>query len=120
MARPSAAVKASPVAKKPAAETLPKPADVETPSVSQSTGKNTIWRVVAYTYNHQDQAEHKAQTINDRYPDLKAEVFSPKGDGAPYLVTLGGPMERDAAFQLRNRAVSQGLPHDTYAQNYSH
>jgi hypothetical protein len=120
VARTRAAVKASPVAKKPAAETLPKPAVVQTPSVSQSTGKNTIWRVVAYTYNHQDQAEHKAQTIHDKYPGLKAEVFSPKGDGAPYLVTLGGPMERDAAFQLRNRAVGQGLPRDTYVQNYSH
>lgn len=119
--RPSAAVRASaaPV-KKPVAETSAKPVVMQAPSVPQPLGKNTIWRVVAYTYNHQDQAEHKAQTINSKYPDMKAEVFSPKGDGAPYLVTLGGPMERDAAFQFRNRAVSQGLPRDTYAQNYSH
>ncbi len=97
----------------------PLPAPVPA-TATQTTGKNTIWRVVAYTYNHQDQAEHKAQTINSKYPDLKAEVFSPKGNSAPYLVTLGGPMERDAAFRLRNKAVSEGLPRDMYAQNYSH
>src|SRR5579884_94756 len=106
---------------KPVATTPVRPLSAPVPTMAtQTTRKNTIWRVVAYTYNHQDQAEHKAQTINSKYPDLKAEVFSPKGNSAPYLVTLGGPMERDAAFQLRNKAVSEGLPRDMYAQNYSH
>jgi hypothetical protein len=106
---------------KPVAATPVRPLPAPVPATAtQTPGKNTIWRVVAYTYNHQDQAEHKAQTINSKYPDLKAEVFSPKGNSAPYLVTLGGPMERDAAFQLRNKAVGEGLPRDMYAQNYSH
>jgi hypothetical protein len=76
--------------------------------------------VVAYTYNQQDQAEHKAHTINERHSDLQAGVFSPKGDAAPYLVTLGGAMDRAAAFELRAKAIREGLPSDTYAQNYRH
>jgi len=74
---------------------------------------------VAFTYNHQDQAEHKAHTINDRHPDLEAGVFSPKGNGAPYLVTLGSAMDRESAFRLRGKAIQEGLPGDTFARNYS-
>lgn len=77
------------------------------------------WRVVVFTYNHRDQAEHKARTIEEKHPELQAGVFSPKGNGAPYLVTLGGPMDRASAFQLRGKAIRSGLPRDTYAQNYS-
>ncbi|HEY6448832.1 MAG TPA: hypothetical protein VIY53_20420 [Acidobacteriaceae bacterium] len=75
------------------------------------------WRVVAYTYNHEAQAEHKAQMIAQRYPQLSPGVFAPHGR-APYLVTLGGVMSRTDAFAFRERAVRLGLPHDTYAQNY--
>jgi hypothetical protein len=74
---------------------------------------------VAYTYNYQDQAEHKARTINEKYPNLQASVFSPKGSGAPYLVTLGTATDRASAFRLRDKAVAEGLPKDTYAQNYT-
>jgi hypothetical protein len=77
------------------------------------------WRVVAFTYNHQDQADHKASTINSKHPDLQASVFSPKGSGAPYLVTLGNATDRESAFRLRGKAIQQGMPHDTFAQNYS-
>ncbi|WP_158750208.1 hypothetical protein [Acidobacterium sp. S8] len=87
------------------------------PAAASTTGN---WRVVAYTYNHQDQAEHKAKTINDKHSDLQAGVFSPKGNGAPYLVTLGSPMEKEDAFRLRSKAVHEGLPGDTFARNYSH
>lgn len=87
----------------------------------QTEGAKTgAWRVVAFTYNRQEQAEHKAGTINEKHPDLQAGVFSPKGNGAPYLVTLGSATDRDTAFELRNKAVREGLPRDTYAQNYSH
>jgi eukaryotic-like serine/threonine-protein kinase len=75
------------------------------------------WRVVAFTYNHEEQAKEKAQTVARRYPNLHPEVFSPSGH-APYLVTLGGAMSRDEAFALVRTARSEGLPHDIYAQNY--
>lgn len=86
---------------------------------SAAPSASGAWRVVAFTYNHQDQAEHKAHTINDRHPDLEAGVFSPKGNGAPYLVTLGSAMDRESAFRLRGKAIQEGLPGDTFARNYS-
>lgn len=75
------------------------------------------WRVVAFTYNHEGQAEHKAQILAQRYPQFSPGVFSVHGR-APYLVTLGGVMSRSDAQTLRERAVRMGLPRDTYAQNY--
>jgi hypothetical protein len=81
-------------------------------------GVHAQWRVVAYTYNHEDQAQHKSATISKRYPELRPEVFTPTGQ-APYLVTIGGAMSRSEAFALATKARLEGLPSDTYAQNYS-
>jgi hypothetical protein len=77
----------------------------------------TQWRVVAYTYNHEDQAKEKAALIASQHAFLNPEVFSPKGH-APYLVTVGGAMSRNEALAFRKRARAAGLPRDTYAQNF--
>lgn len=75
------------------------------------------WRVVAYTYRHEAQADQKAKSLAQRYPQLSPGVFTLHG-GAPYLVTLGGVMSKADAEALRSNAIRMGLPHDTYAQNY--
>jgi hypothetical protein len=76
------------------------------------------WRVVVYTYNHQDQAQKKSSAIAHSHPELRPQVFTPSGH-APYLVTVGGVMNRDQAFAFVRKARRLGLPRDTYAQNYS-
>jgi hypothetical protein len=81
-------------------------------------GVREQWRVVAFTYNHADQAQKKAETIAQKYADLRPEVFTPTGR-APYLVTVGGVMSRDQAFAFAQQVRRLGLPRDTYAQNYS-
>jgi hypothetical protein len=86
------------------------PADAQRP--------HEAWRVVAYTYNKQSQAAAKAQTLQRQYSSLHPEVFSPTGR-APFLVTLGGPLSREAAFALKNRLRGRGLPRDLYARNYT-
>jgi hypothetical protein len=83
-----------------------------------TTNPRDQWRVVAYTYNHQDQAQKKVATIAKRHPSLNPEVFTPNGH-APYLVTVGGPMSRDQAIAFKNRVRGEGLPRDLYAQNYT-
>jgi eukaryotic-like serine/threonine-protein kinase len=77
------------------------------------------WRVVAYTYNHRDQAQQKADSIARQHPDLNPEVFTPTGH-APFLVTVGGPMSRNQASIFRQKAHAAGLPRDIYTQNYTH
>ncbi len=79
----------------------------------------TIWRVVLYTYNRQQDAQSKAQAISGKRPDLSVSVFSPGGGSGPYLVVAGGQMSRDEAARMRLRAIREGMPHDSYIQNYS-
>ncbi len=76
------------------------------------------WRVIAYTYNHEAQAQQKVATVAQRHPELHPEVFTPSGH-EPYLVTVGGIMSRDEAFALVRKVRGEGLPGDSYAQNYS-
>jgi cell division septation protein DedD len=73
--------------------------------------------VIAYTYNREDQARHKSETVAQTHPELNPAVFTPTGH-APYLVTVGGVMNRDEAFALVSRVRREGLPRDSYAQNY--
>lgn len=75
------------------------------------------WRVIAYTYNHEQQAQAKAIQLQQKYVNLQPQVFSPTGH-APYFVALGGPLDSSSAYALRNRARQSGLPRDTYARNF--
>lgn len=75
------------------------------------------WHVIAYTYNHEQQAQAKVMQLQQRYVKLQPQVFSPTGH-APYFVALGGPLDSSSAFALRNRARQSGLPRDTYARNF--
>jgi eukaryotic-like serine/threonine-protein kinase len=88
------------------------------PAPVPSSDSRNQWRVVAYTYNHQDQAQQKANLIAKRHPDLNPEVFTPSGH-APFLVTVGGPMSRVEANAFKNKAYADGLPRDIYTQNYT-
>ncbi|HEY1964427.1 MAG TPA: hypothetical protein VGG59_05825 [Acidobacteriaceae bacterium] len=94
------------------------------PSSSQTSvepapagAERSVWHVVAYTYNREEAAQHKATELAAQYPQLEPQVFSPNGH-APYLVTLGGGMNRQEAFARRDAARTAGMPSDTYAQNF--
>ncbi len=87
------------------------------PSATPSDGRE-VWRVVAYTYNRRAVAEHRAASLNRQHPNFKAEVWSRTG-GRPFLVTLGGPMPKDQATEMRALARRAGVAPDVYAQNYS-
>jgi eukaryotic-like serine/threonine-protein kinase len=83
-------------------------------AVSDSYGR---WRVIAFTYGQEEQARQKAAAIAQEHPDLSPTVFTPNGH-SPYLVTLGGLMSREDAFAFSGKAKREGMPKDTYAQNY--
>jgi eukaryotic-like serine/threonine-protein kinase len=75
------------------------------------------WRVVAFTYNREDQAQQKVTEIAQSHPDLSPTVFRPNGRG-PFMVTLGGSMSKEDAFAFSGKAKREGMPRDIYAQNY--
>ncbi len=124
-----APVPAPPVPPPPAVSTVKRPAAKPSPSATSMAAQSaaatvpadgrTVWRVVAYTYRGQTKAADMVAKISDKHSDLDAEVFSPPGRGTVYLVTLGGAMDHDAAVKMRDKAQREGLPADTYVQNFS-
>lgn len=110
-AQPQASVERQPLA--PAANPPPVSSRSE-----PSTINGPIWRLVLFTYNRQEAAQNRAQLINEKHSDLQAAVFSPNGNSGPYLVVIGGRMDRDAAERLRQKALRLGMPRDSYIQNY--
>ncbi len=92
--------------------------DVASAAERPSDGARDVWRVVAYTYHNQGKAERKAADLNKSHPSFKAEAWSPTG-ARPYLVTLGGPMPRAQAVEMRTLAIQAGVSKDVYAQNYA-
>jgi len=86
-------------------------------SPADSSVARGSWRVIAFTYNQRDQAEHKVAEIAQSHPDMQPSVFTPTGR-APFLVALGRSMSRQDAFALSGKAKREGFPRDVYAQNY--
>jgi hypothetical protein len=113
---PSAAQPATQIPASPAPQ--PIAADLPRVSLPASAGARANWRVIAFTYNRRTDAENKVSGIARSHPELQPAVFTPSGR-APYLVSIGGVMDRDAAYALARRSRSQGLPRDSYARNYS-
>ena len=109
-------------ARAPAVQTAPAAAPVEAaPPAARAEARRSpaaIWRVVVYEYTHRAAAEHKARTLNQKRPELRAEVFTPKGNRAPYLVSLGGFMTLPEAERVKKQARAAGLPRDTFVRNY--
>jgi hypothetical protein len=86
--------------------------------VPTSAGHRAGWRVIAYTYNRRADAEKKVSSLSTSHPELVPAVFTTSGH-SPFLVSIGGVMDQQAASALAHRSRSLGLPSDMYAQNYS-
>jgi len=102
-----------------ASPTTPLTTKSDPTTVGQSvlSGGSGRWRVIAFTYNQEEMAKQKAAAIAQEHPDLNPSVFTPNGH-APFLVTLGGQMSKQDAFAFSGKAKREGMPKDTYAQNY--
>jgi eukaryotic-like serine/threonine-protein kinase len=105
---------APPVVPATAPEPTTTPTSVGTAPAAGASG----WYVIAYTYNHADQAEHKVRSLRRVHNSLSPQVFTPTGHG-PYLISLGGAMtSQDQAEAMWRHARRSGLPRDTFVRHY--
>ena len=74
------------------------------------------WYVIAYTFNHEEQALKRAAAMVQRYPGLHPQVIAPNGNA--YMIALGGAMSRNEAEATLSHARRVGLPRDTFVRNY--
>ena len=95
-----------------------KPSAATVTAVAQATTASMAgWRVIAYSFNREEEAREQARELAQRFAELNPEVFAPRG-GDVWLVTLGGIMSRGEALALRDKVIDMGLPEDTYAQSF--
>jgi serine/threonine-protein kinase len=76
------------------------------------------WFVVTASYSREADAVQRAQSLARRFPQFRFAVFPPSAIDIHYLVILGSGLSSDAAETLRQRAVTSGLPRDTYIKKY--
>lgn len=72
------------------------------------------WSVIVAAYSSRDAAEKRMRKLASRWPGFHPSVTEQHKEKAPYIVVLGQNLSEDAAQSLRRRAVSSGLPRDTY------
>jgi hypothetical protein len=101
----------------PAAAAKPSSAATVSTGAQATTASMAGWRVIAYSFNREEEAREQARELAQRFAELNPEVFAPRG-GDVWLVTLGGMMSRGEALALREKVIDMGLPEDTYAQNF--
>jgi hypothetical protein len=123
VAVPPAPIAVPPAKVIPKPSPMPPPTPVNTaPAVRRAAPKELaqarIWRVVTYTYSRAEDAARMVADINRRFPHLRAERFFPNDSSPPYYVAIGGRMTRNEAERLRERAISSGLPSDTFVRNF--
>jgi hypothetical protein len=86
---------------------------VEEPATSKAELPGTDWAVVAAIYKDYEAADRRARNIAAGSA-FRATVHPPKGQGARYMVVLASGLTQGKANQTRERAISGGLPGDTY------
>jgi eukaryotic-like serine/threonine-protein kinase len=109
---------AVPAGEVPAPAVNPAPKEV-TKTVPEATDRRaTGWSVVVASYALRSAAENRERELAQKWPKFKVSVFEPKTEKAHYLVVIGRNLSEDEAEALRQRAVSAGLPRDTYIKRF--
>ncbi len=80
------------------------------------TAKNG-WFVIAGSHMTEVAAQRQAQQLARQ--GYAAKVFQPFGDSKFYGVMIGSWLTLSEAQQLRQQALADGLPSDTYIWNYA-
>jgi len=77
------------------------------------------WTVVVAAYNVRDLAEKRARDLAKRWKAFQVEVVEAPSEKVRLLVVIGKNLSQDQADALRRRAVSSGMPRDTYIKRIS-
>src|SRR5205823_4339174 len=93
----------------------PKTPELNPPGDRRANG----WAVVVAAYGARGPAEKRAQEMAKRWPKFKVNIFEPESEKARHLVVIGTNLSEDAAKALRARAISSGMPRDTYIKRFA-
>ncbi len=77
-----------------------------------------VWFVIVGSHQRLEDARVQADDINRRNRKFKAEVYAPYGDNPCYAVVIGANLTQREARSLRDKAVRQGFPKDSYYKTF--
>ena len=80
------------------------------------TSEKEIYFVIVGSHKNRDDAARQAEALLKK--NYKAVVYSPYGASDYYAVVIASNVSREEAVSLRDRAVSDGLPKDSYVWSY--
>lgn len=78
-----------------------------------STPQN-VWFVIVGSHPKLEDAETQADQITQSGKGFKAEVYAPYGKNQFYSVVIGSNLTQEEAQELRQQAIVEELPKDTY------
>jgi hypothetical protein len=77
-----------------------------------------VWFVIVGSHLKVEDANSQADSINKAHGDFRAEVYAPYGDNPYYAVVIGAHLTQKEAKALRDKAVNEGLPKDSYYKTF--
>lgn len=73
---------------------------------------DNVWFVISGSHLSEESANKQAEELRKR--GFSADVYLPYGGNPFYAVVIGGQMTRSDAQALQQKAITAGLPKDTY------
>lgn len=77
-----------------------------------------VWFVIVGSHLDVNDAKKQAQDINQKIEGYQAEVYAPYGDNPNYAVVIGAHLTQSEAKVLRDKAVRDGFPKDSYYKTF--
>jgi hypothetical protein len=81
------------------------------------TPKN-VWFVIVGSRLDLTEARKLAAEFNAKYRSYKADVYAPYADNPHYAIVIGAHLTQSEAKALRDRAVLDGFPRDSYYKTF--
>ncbi|WDE03404.1 hypothetical protein SG34_018635 [Thalassomonas viridans] len=81
----------------------------------QTSQQNSYFVIVG---SHDTYKQAKAQTIRLAKKNYKAKVYNPHGFSKHYAVAIASHISKKAAIKLRDKAIADGLPANSYIWSY--
>jgi len=82
------------------------------------TSPKNGWFVIASSHLDPTDAKKQADLINSKSKNYHADVYAPYGDNPYYAVVLGANLTQAQAKRLRDQAVTDGFPRDSYYKTF--
>jgi hypothetical protein len=77
-----------------------------------------VWFVIVGSHLSLADAEIQAKNINGKFIGYKANVYAPYQSNPYYAVVIGSHLTQDEAARLRDQAVRDGFPKNSYYKTF--